>query len=110
MIAVADPGKRDRLRKRERFDFGAIAETGRVRPGRSAPGTAGLEMCRSELIGFAGRMKRIAETDEAGDIAMLVEFVGNDARDAPAERLAANQQLLTALPALRHRPNHFTIF
>ena len=107
VIAVADPGERDRFRKRKSFDFGPVAERVAFALDDQRRALQRFEMCRSELIGFAGRMKRIAETDEAGDIALLVEFVGNETSNAPAERLAANQQLLTALPPLLLRTEPF---
>ena len=52
-------------------------------------------------------MKRIAEADETGDIALLVKLVGDETRDASAERLAANHQLLDRAAAVLLRTEPF---
>ena len=49
-----------------------------------------LEVLDPQLVGFASRVKWVTEADEAGDF----RFIGHEARDPAAHRLAADEQFL----------------
>ena len=50
------------------------------------------EVRRAQLLGLAHRVERVAEADETADGAGGVLLVGDHARHAPAERLAADHR------------------
>lgn len=110
MVAITDPREANRFRQRQSFDLGAAAE--RVALALYDQGWALqiLKMLRSQLIELAWRMKWITEANESRDRAAGIKFVCNEARDTSAERLAADQQLLTPASAIGHCPGRVDVF
>ena len=53
------------------------------------------EMRCAKLFGLLGRVKRIAEADEAGDAPLGVQLVGDETCHPPAHGFAADQQRRT---------------
>ena len=51
-------------------------------------------MIGAEFLGHSRRMKGITEADETGDFFGVIEFVGEEARDAAAEGFTANYEAL----------------
>src|SRR6266852_3717230 len=88
MVAVLEPLDPNRTRELVFADVLGFAE--RIasalqdQRGRAKP----LEMPDTRLLGLAGRMKRIAEANEAAHAG----FIGDHARDPAPERFAADSQ------------------
>ncbi len=105
MVAVGRPMQRDGRRQRHGFDLVAGPEG--IALALDDEGRAGqrLEVGRAQVFRLVGRMEGVAEADEAGSLLRGEGLIGDEARDASAHRLAADQQRRSARPGLgENRP------
>lgn len=110
MVAISDPDHIDGLRQRQGFDFAPVTEGVALALDDQRRALECLEMYGAELFRRLGRMKRIAKANEASDLSAAIKFVGDQAGDASAQRLAADDDLSAACRVFFHGLDDAAIF